>query len=47
MTVTPEDLAIAEQRLNLTVKPEERDDYLAIMNSIDAAAKVVMSLPGT
>ncbi|THU76578.1 amidase signature enzyme [Dendrothele bispora CBS 962.96] len=45
MPATREDLVAVERRLNLVVKPEERDDYLALMNSTDAAANIVMSIP--
>lgn len=45
MAPTLEDLAFVEQRLNLTIKPEQRDDYLAIITTTDNAARAVMDMP--
>ncbi|KAK0498835.1 amidase signature enzyme [Armillaria luteobubalina] len=45
MAPTLEDLTLVEQRLNLTIKPEQRDDYLALITATDNAAKAVMDMP--
>ncbi len=47
MTPTLEDLAFVEQRLNLTIQPEQRNDYLALITATDKAAKAVMDMPGS
>lgn len=47
MAPTLDDLAYVEQRLNLKIKPEEVNDYLALITATDNAAKAVMDMPGT
>uniref|UniRef100_A0A0W0FS10 Amidase domain-containing protein n=1 Tax=Moniliophthora roreri TaxID=221103 RepID=A0A0W0FS10_MONRR len=40
------DLSNIERRLNMKIKPEDREDYLQLLAAMDAAAQVVLAMDG-